>query len=1131
MANFLDDQTDAKRLATLLADYERRLQALERSTQAGYTSIEGGSLDIYDDEGTLKGSVGVQEDGSVALVPVNSEPPPTPTPAAVANQMAGLQIGWDGSWADSYTTPADFALVQVHVGRSEDFTPDLTTQLATIGAALGGTVTVRVDGYEPVWVRLVAENTAAVTGPASAAVQGTPQQAISQDLVDGIITEKKLAEAAVTEAKVALNAISNKALQKGAVDELILADDAVTRAKLAAAAVGSTEVADGAITTPKMVANSIEGDRIAVNTLNADRIVAKSITISQLSVTTAASVVQKLYDAGADAPRWRTGGSNTTNTAAVPNLASVAVTDAQSGSYVMRAVGTVNSVWRPDILIPFDPNVLYRVSVTVRQTVAGTDTAQQRFYCGVAGIAADGTTLVNIDGAASGSSQHYVAAAQQALTTGAGWQRYTGYLKGYAAAGAKGTTSACPSPNAPGALHASARYISPLFYANYQTGNGTAEIDMITVEVLETGSVATVNIADGAITAPKILAGAVTTDKLVALSVTSEKIASLAITTDKLAALSVTAAQLAANSVTATKILAGTIDATHIKAGSLNADRLALGTDGNVIADPSFEGAVSDQRVAGVANWSIIAPGNSTPRALQVNATNSTAVSRAMTLAVIPAVPGTKVWLSIDYLASTDWNGGSLWVYGQWQDANGTSLGNAQLSTGSATVKGAWTPLSGLPDVAAPAGTTQLRVAVASNTASAGTVAWDNASCRIVLSSGRVAGARAEMSPQGLQLFDDNGDEAVALVTGRPNYLTLSTDGTPVATIDQDGGAGFQRLAVADALSVGGSDLADVLAQFPRGIQAVDYQVGTRTTTGTEMGFVELAATIDATRMYRFVFVARANPSSDGGELRIRLRDGGTASPTVTSKQLYVAVHHQALGNSFTARMENIMSGPYIGAGDHRFLITFENALAPSGQTVELYGGDDNHGYFYIEDIGAYIPETGGYNNGGGTSDVITKQYEKTYSASWSGTYANRSSYNSYYGSKCLQGYYSSSNGTQAALIGFPSSLGTDLAGATIVKAQIYLYFDHWYANSGGKAVVKAHSFTSRPSSFSSDSESKTISWARNEGKWVDITSVFDSTKWRGIALDPNSSSSTYYGIARGVGQTNAPKLKVTYTK
>ncbi|MFI1012677.1 hypothetical protein [Streptomyces sp. NPDC020965] len=849
MANFLDTQSDAQRFAALLADYDRRLQALERSTQAGYTAIEGGgSLDIYDEDGTHKGSVGVQPDGGVALVPVNSTPPPTPALPSVESVLAGLVIGWDGTFADSYSTPTDFSLIQVHLGPTEDFTPDVTTLVATITAVLGGTTTVAVEGYAAVWVRLVAINTEAITGPASVAVQGAPRQAVPKDLIDGIINETKLAEAAVTEGKLALGAVGTPAL------------------------------------------------------------------------------------------------------------------------------------------------------------------------------------------------------------------------------------------------------------------------------------------GDDAVTTQKILAGSITTDKLVALAVTAEKIAALAITADKIGALSVTADKLAANAVTASAIVAGSIDATHVKAGSLSADRLALGADGNIVADPSFEGPISDQRVTTSPYWSIAAPGNGTARALQVTAANGTAVTRSMTLAVLPAVPGQKVWLSVDYLASTDWNGARISLYAQWLDPAGAILGYSTITTGEKTVKGAWTTMSGAPADAAPTGTVQLRVACSTVESSTGTVTYDNASCRIVMASG-VAGARAELSPQGLLLYDDAGDEAVALVTGRPNYLTLATDGVPVATIDQDGGAGFQRLAVADGFTVGGTDWTEYLAQFPRGIQAIDYQVSTRTASGTEMGFVELATEIDATRMYRFVFAARANPSVVGGELQLRLRDGGAGAPTITSTQRYTSVHHMAMGNSFTARLEHTCSGRTLGAGNHRFLISFTNALAPSGQTCTLYGAGDNPGYFYIEDIGPYLPETGGYNDGGGTTAPPTQRFTKTYAASWSGSYARRGSYNSYYGSKCVQGYYSSTNGVQSSLIGFPSALGTDLSGATIERAEVYLYYEHWFTNSGGKAVIKAHSHTSRPGSFSSDSESKTVSWARNEGKWVDISSIFDSTKWRGIALDPNSTSSTYYGIARGVGQTNPPTLRVTYTR
>jgi hypothetical protein len=499
--------------------------------------------------------------------------------------------------------------------------------------------------------------------------------------------------------------------------------------------VPGVQIADGAITTPKMVANSIQGDRIAVGTLNADRIVSGSITTSQLNVTTAASVAQKMYDAGADAARWRLNGSSTTTATVPSNLTSVQVSDAQSGGYVMRAVGGVGSCWRPDVLIPFDPNVLYRVTGTFRQTVAGSDTSQQRVYMGVVGVAADGVTLVNTSGAASAGSQHYVAVAAQNLTAGSGWQRFTGYLKGYAAAGANGTSTATPSPTAPGVLHANARYISPQFYANNSGGTGTAEIGMITIEVVETGAVQTVNIADGAITTPKMVANSIQGDRIAAGTLNADRIVGQSITTTQLAALSVTANELAANAVTASKILAGSIDATHIKAGAITADRLSIVGSSNMLPDPSFEGAGGAALVAAETFWSIVNGGNGSAKSVQVNAVNATAVIRSMSLATFPILPGQQLRLATDVNPSTGWNGSSVRIYARWSD----SAGNVTFGfiTNTTPTKGAWSTLDGV--VTAPAGTVSVEIRIASYDASAGTVMYDNAIIQPVMSQVQIA--------------------------------------------------------------------------------------------------------------------------------------------------------------------------------------------------------------------------------------------------------------------------------------------------------------------------------------------------------------------------------------------------------
>ncbi|MGC9539974.1 hypothetical protein [Streptomyces sp. UG1] len=574
-------------------------------------------------------------------------------------------------------------------------------------------------------------------------------------------------------------------------------------------------------------------------------------------------------------------------------------------------------------------------------------------------------------------------------------------------------------------------------------------------------------------------------------------------------------------------IAVGAIATPHLAVGAVTPDQIAVGQGTNLIPDPGFEGAVIAAAIAAAgAPWSL-ARGNRTGIGVRVDCLADTPTYYTLPLATVPVLAGSQLHLAVDLLTSEDLDASGVKILARWENAAGTVLGYGVVET-TAPVPGMWQRITG--QVAAPQGTTQAVLALEASAATTGWAVFDNAEAHTLF--GRVVGgARAELGPDGLRLFDENGDTAVALVTGAPQYLTLRSRGQAVATIDTAGNAGFADLAVAGELTVGGDPVTTLLEDRARGLVAVDYQAARHTAGTSELGFVELAFEAEPDRMYRIVFDAIANPSVAGGELQLRLRDGGIEKPTVTSAQLQLATHHLAIGNSKRVRLEYVRSSRRLGTGTHRLLITFKCQYGPVGQTVDLYGGGSSLGFFYVEDVGTHIPETGGYNDGGGTAPDPVRTYTRTYTASWSGSYARRSGYNAYYGNKCVQGYYSSNNGRQAALIGFPAALATDLSGAAIQKAEVYLYAEHWYYAAGGKAVIKAHSHTSRPAKFSSDSEAKTISWSRNQGKWVDITSVFDSTKWRGIALDPNTSNRTYYGIFRGAGQTYPPKLRVTYTK
>lgn len=246
----------------------------------------------------------------------------------------------------------------------------------------------------------------------------------------------------------------------------------------------ATTINGASITT-----GTIDASKVAVANLDASAIKAGTISVDRLSVGLQGSTGQKFYDFGDSASKWLGSGPGTMTT--------VAVADAQSGGSVMRCVGYVQGAYRPDIKIPFDPNVTYRVSARVRQTVAnGTPGTNQKLYAGVAGLAADGVTFVNTAGANSTSSQFYAAVNSQDLTAGAGWVTYTGYIKGTSASP---TGSAKPSANAPGQLHTGVRYITPILYLNYTGGTGTAEVDMFAIEVVESGSVQASNIIAGAV--------------------------------------------------------------------------------------------------------------------------------------------------------------------------------------------------------------------------------------------------------------------------------------------------------------------------------------------------------------------------------------------------------------------------------------------------------------------------------------------------------------------------------------------------------------------------------------------------------------------------------------------------------
>ncbi|MFD7338475.1 hypothetical protein ACFV98_21070 [Streptomyces violascens] len=747
--------------------------------------------------------------------------------------------------------------------------------------------------------------------------------------------------------------------------------------------------------------------------------------------------------------------------------------DAPQGPTVLEATGQVQLA--ATTRIAYDPDTLYRVSARIRATSQAPD-GPPMVYVGVVGLGADGLIKVNRDGQDSADAQHYVAAHGRPLATGDGWTTYTGYMRGRTSAGTPAPAGAFTDPRSPAALHTDVRFVRPMVWLNYGASTAAVmQVDTVLVEALRTGVVGPDNLTGGAVTTPAIADGAITVDKL------------------------------------------------------------RIGATGNLCPDASFETGHVEQIIQQrQIPWaSIEAGGNRSPRALRIDSA-PTGTTRLLDFDPFPVTPGEQFWLGTDLRYAADWAGKGAAISLVWQDSDGKTLAEGRIPSTDETGDGQWKRISG--SVRAPGNAVRATIRMETVGGTAGGVWFDNVECRPVLSSA-TDGERAELSPDGIRLFDKDGEQVVSLVTGQPNFLTLaSAAGRPVASISEEGKAGFQSLAVAEDLTWRGDSLATFLDRMPRGLQAINTQLGGSATTGAnvEMGWVELACNIDTSRMYRIVLDIYVDPTGDGGEMVFWMRTGGPEQPTLKSRQIHSLVAPIRGEGWQRVHMELTCPGSYLGAGQHRLLTSFMCRWGPTGQTLRLLSSDGYPSVLYVEDIGPVVPNTGGLNLAGANQPPpkpLPTRYSKTYSASWSGSYSNRGAYNSYYGNQMMQGYYSGTNGTQASLVGFPAALANDLAGAKIESVQLYLYFEHWYANSGGRAVIKAHGHATRPSTFSSDGTSIVVDWGRNEGKWVDITKVFDETRWRGIALDPANSASIYYGRAQGVGAANPPQLRVIYTK
>jgi hypothetical protein len=277
-----------RELSSLRSDVDG-LKASLRSVQLGNSSIENGALTVNDADGNTRAVIGLQPDGTFTTTSVNNpNPPPIPKAPTAASTKAGIQVTSQGPTVGSW--PQDFSHLNVYCQPN-----DLSS-----AAVLAGTITpepgvlpIAPLAYIPYRVWLTSVNHSGTESAPSGYVTATPAMVVGQDVLNGIITDLKLADSAVTQAKIATaavgtgqiqgNAVTLGQLANGSVDATKLLDGAVVSGKIAASAVGTNELAANSVVAGKVAASSITTTEIAALTIQAGDLAADSVSAGKIA--------------------------------------------------------------------------------------------------------------------------------------------------------------------------------------------------------------------------------------------------------------------------------------------------------------------------------------------------------------------------------------------------------------------------------------------------------------------------------------------------------------------------------------------------------------------------------------------------------------------------------------------------------------------------------------------------------------------------------------------------------------------------------------------------------------------------------------------------------------------------------
>jgi hypothetical protein len=174
--------SETRALARRLAALEKwRLQS--KQPNLGFSTVEGGALQVTDDDDSIKLIIGQQFDETRTVAIFNGPIPPMPSTPVCDSVPGGFRVRWDGYFVDNALCPMDFQRVEVHSSDDPEFSALTADTLKnTFETPRGSEVFVATTSSgNTQYVRLVTRSQSGVVSVPSPPVEVIPSPAVSAE--------------------------------------------------------------------------------------------------------------------------------------------------------------------------------------------------------------------------------------------------------------------------------------------------------------------------------------------------------------------------------------------------------------------------------------------------------------------------------------------------------------------------------------------------------------------------------------------------------------------------------------------------------------------------------------------------------------------------------------------------------------------------------------------------------------------------------------------------------------------------------------------------------------------------------------------------------------------------------------